>query len=128
MAAKIEGTYSIVESKLPPITLEWDEVKSREKLMGERFGIAMKLSQLSEYCEPREQYYRERIVYVRSNNVLHLRLKYDYEVDLDRIKTPANLLNWVAHLAEKTWMSSEAIRRFIQAVAEIKGFNIHGLG
>jgi hypothetical protein len=128
MAAKIEGTYSIVESELPPITLSLEEVKKRESLMREQFGIAMKPSQLKEYCEPREEYYRERIVYVRSNNVLHLRLMYDYEVDLDRIKTPANLLNWVAHLAEKTWMSNDVIRRFIQAVAEIKGFNIHGLG
>ena len=113
MAAKIEGIYSIVESELPPITLSLDKVKKRESLMREQFGIALKASQLKEYCEPREQYYRERIVYVWSNNVLHLRLMYDYEVDLDRIKTSANLLNWVAHLAEKTWMSNDAIRRFI---------------
>jgi hypothetical protein len=45
---------------------------------------------------------------------------YDYEVDLDRIKTPANLMNWVAHLAEKTWMSNDAIRRFI-----VLGVRIH---
>jgi hypothetical protein len=127
MAERIERNYSVVESELPPIALSLEEVKERERLMGEQFGFAMNGSQLEEYCKPREEYYRERIVYARSNNVLHLRFKYDYDVDLDRIKTPANLLNWVAHLAEKTWMSGESIRRFIQALAEIKGFNIYGL-
>jgi hypothetical protein len=46
----------------------------------------------SEWSRKYEQFYRQRIVYVRSNNVLLLRFAYSYEIDLDRIKTEADLL------------------------------------
>jgi hypothetical protein len=52
-----------------------------------------------------EQFYRERIVYVRDRNVLLLRFEYDYEVDLDRIESEVALLNWILHLCEKTWIT-----------------------
>ena len=61
-----------------------------------------------------------RIRIVRSNNVLLIRFKYDYEVDLDRIKTERDLLN-------KTWMTARHIDRFIEAAASIKHFNVHRL-
>jgi hypothetical protein len=74
-----------------------------------------------------DQFYQEQIVYVRTNNTVLLRFLYDYEVDLDQIKTEADLLNWTLHLCEKTWMSTERLHKFIEAVAQIKRFKVHGL-
>jgi hypothetical protein len=73
-----------------------------------------------------DQFYKERIVHVRSNNVLRLRFAYLYEVDLDQIKTERDLLAWALHLCGKTWMTTERLHKFIEAVARIKRFNVYG--
>jgi len=52
---------------------------------------------------------------------------YDYEVDLDRIKSEAALLNWVLYLCEKTWMTTERLHFFIEAVGAIKKFGVRPL-
>jgi len=39
-----------------------------------------------------DEFYRQRIVHVRCNNLLLLRFGYDYEIDLDSIKTERDLL------------------------------------
>jgi hypothetical protein len=81
----------------------------------------------SEWSRAIEQFYRERIVHVTSNNVMLLRFAYDYEVDLDRIKTERDLLAWTLHLCGKTWMNTERISHFIEAVTAIKHFRVAGL-
>lgn len=53
-----------------------------------------------------------------------LNFNYPYEVDLDRIKTPRDLLAWVRHLAGKPWMNRERLELFIDAVAKHKGFQV----
>jgi hypothetical protein len=53
-----------------------------------------------------------------------LHFDYAYEIDLDRIKTERDLLAWVKHLAGKTWMTSERLELFIDAVAEHRGFRV----
>jgi hypothetical protein len=63
---------------------------------------------------------------VRCNNVLLLRFRYDYEIDLDEIKTERDLLAWALHLSGKTWMNTQRIGRFIEAVAQIKRLSVHG--
>jgi hypothetical protein len=77
------------------------------------------------YGKLSDQFYRQRIVHVKSNNVLLLRFRYDYEIDLDRIKTPLDLLGWALHLCGKTWMSTEHLHNFIETVCKIKKFNVH---
>lgn len=54
---------------------------------------------------------------------------YPYEIELSRIKTPKNLLGWVAHFGGKSWaeMTPWKVGRFITTVCEIKGWSIHGL-
>jgi hypothetical protein len=133
MSSKImqKENYSIAQDSdpLPPLTVAQEIL---EKAHNEIFGgeneiravppSAFTDSNWSRLCE---QFYRERVVYVRNLNVLLLRFQYDYEVDLDRIKSEAALLNRTLHLCEKTWMTTERFHFFIEAVAAIKKFNIH---
>jgi hypothetical protein len=78
----------------------------------------------SEWVRLYERFFQERIVHVRSNNVLLLRFAYTYEVDLDRIHTARDLLAWTLHLVDKPWMGAERVKVFAAAVANIKGFNV----
>lgn len=71
------------------------------------------------------QFYQQRIVYVQSNETLLLRFAYDYEVDLDRISSPLELLGWTLHLCGKNWMTTEHLHYFIEAVCQIKDFKVH---
>jgi hypothetical protein len=72
-----------------------------------------------------EQFFRERLVYDSKIDVLHLRFRYDYEVDTERITKPMHLLRWVAHLTEKTWMNATFLGEFIKKVCEIKGWDLY---
>jgi hypothetical protein len=122
------GVASNVNS-LPKLTIiqEWlDEV--HDEIFGAENEIRLvPMSALSNSNWGRlfDQFYRERIVYVRSNETLLLRFAYDYQVDLDRIKNERDLLSWALHLCEKTWMTTECLNRFIKAVPAIKRFKVH---
>jgi hypothetical protein len=128
---KEKPLYGIAQDSdhLPRLTVTqaWlDEV--HKEIFGEENEI--RLVSASAYTDSNwtrlfDQFYRERIVYVRDVNVLLLRFQYDYEIDLDRIKSEAALLNWTLHLCEKTWMTTERLHFFIEAVAQIKKFNVH---
>jgi len=54
---------------------------------------------------------------------------YDYEIEMSRITTPAQLLGWVSHLGKKEWAGCDPwkIARLVEVVAREKGWNIHGL-
>ena len=43
----------------------------------------------------------------------------EYCIELDRCDTPEKLLEWVHHLCEKTWMTTDILARFIE-VASVK--------
>jgi hypothetical protein len=122
--------YGIAEDSehLPPLTVTQEMV---DEAQAEIFGTEIVVS-LSAYTDSKwsrlfEQFYRERIVYVRNTNVLFLRFQYDYDVDLDRIKSEADLLRLSLHLCEKTWMTTERLHHFIESVGTIKKLNIYGL-
>jgi hypothetical protein len=123
--------YTVIadHDQLSPVTVTQDEVDAA-------FGPPDVGHSIMFYCDSEitrlyAQFFRERIVYVRNNNVLLLRFAYDdemgceYELDLDRIKTERDLLAWVFHLVGKPWMRAERIKVFVIVVADIKGFNIH---
>lgn len=46
---------------------------------------------------------------------------YQYEIALDRIDNPVKILQWVIHLTEKTWMTTELMRRFVLAACTKAG-------
>lgn len=55
-----------------------------------------------------------------------LNFQYPYEIDLNRISTPLHLVNWVAHLCGKTWMTRDRVYYFVEAVCKAKRWKIHG--
>lgn len=66
-----------------------------------------------------------RIKFNRRNNTCTLLYRYPYEIDLDRITTPSDLLSWLLHLCEKNWMNTERLSEFAERVADFKGWRIH---
>jgi hypothetical protein len=114
------------QGQLPVLTLTQEDVDAAHD---ETFGtdddpksVSLMAFVDSEWADLLEEFYRQRIVYVRSNEVMLLRFRYDYEVDLDRINTERDLLAWTLHLCGKTWMNTERVSRFSKAVAVIKDF------
>jgi hypothetical protein len=87
----------------------------------------MSLSHLVKLSDTDEQNLAKAVVYHRNNNTIIICIKHSYEVDLDRIETPLQLLGWVEHLAAKTWMTTKVLRRFVVIVAKIKNWQIYGL-
>jgi hypothetical protein len=83
--------------------------------------------EVDKFMEQLNQFYADNLEFDSSENTLTLYFRYPYEVDLDDIKTERDLLAWVLHLAEKTWMTTRHLRKFAERVAEIKGLKIHGL-
>lgn len=52
-------------------------------------------------------------VYVKDDHII-LNVSYEYNILKADCDTPEKLLSWVYHLTEKTWMTTEAMRRFIE--------------
>jgi hypothetical protein len=123
--------YSVADDHdhLPALTVTEEELEIESLSFwgapGEWRAVSIADMADSEWSRMYDQYYRERIVHVLVNNVLLLRFVYTYEVDLDRIKTERDLLAWTHHLLGKTWMIRERTKRFVEAVAAIKGFRIN---
>jgi hypothetical protein len=57
----------------------------------------------------------------------HLTIKahdgYLYEIALDRIDTAPKILQWVIHLTEKSWMTTELMRQFVYAACTKAGID-----
>jgi hypothetical protein len=130
---KIERPYGVASNPehLPAFSVSQEQVEAaQQKLFGtddERYGVSPAAIIGSEWARLFDQFYRERVVYVRSNETLLLRFSYNYEIDLDRINSATDLLCWALHLCGKTWMSTEHLRHFIEAVGAIKKLKIYGL-
>lgn len=55
-------------------------------------------------------------VYKKSSNVLEIKKPYWYEVDLDRLKTYRDFVDWINQIASKDWITGEMIYDFIHKV------------
>ena len=51
-------------------------------------------------------------VYIAEPNMV-INVEYPYEIPLAECDTPERILGWSAHLCGKTWMTTEALERFI---------------
>lgn len=63
--------------------------------------------------------YREKmqkIVYIADDQYV-INVKYEYNIPRSKCSTKEELLDWVAHLTEKTWMTVEVMRYFMQVVS-----------
>lgn len=47
-----------------------------------------------------------------------------YMIDLERVKTPAEILHWVNHLIRKNWMNIHLIKIFIEKACQCNGMDI----
>jgi hypothetical protein len=46
---------------------------------------------------------------------------FPYEVDLDRVTTPADVACWLHHLSEKGWVDNDLLGQFLRAVECVGG-------
>lgn len=60
-----------------------------------------------------------------SDGVITLNFQYEYPIELNRVRSYNDLLVWVLHLAEKSWMNSYRLSLFITKVAEHKGWKLN---
>jgi len=81
-----------------------------------------------------EKAYMERLQGRLTNIIVddtHLTIKandqFGYEIALDRIDNPVKILQWVIHLTEKTWMTTELLNQFVQAACNKAGVDPHSL-
>jgi len=51
----------------------------------------------------------------------------EYPIALTRCNTPEKALGWVFQLSEKSWMTTEILRRFVAILAQEHGFDLHNL-
>lgn len=62
-------------------------------------------------------------VFVDGDRIV-LDVMYPYEITLDRCDTHAKILSWIVHLADKTWVNPEIMRRFALLSAGQHGLEI----
>lgn len=78
----------------------------------------------AKFMRLRDEHMEEVFQHNRKNGTLTICLKYPYEIDLDRIKTPAHLIDFISHLCGKSWMDTDHLREFVDRVSKIKRFKI----
>lgn len=59
-----------------------------------------------------------------ADGVLTINDTYPYEVELRRIASNDDLLAWVVHLTEKTWMTHDLMREFVYVAAHAAGLKL----
>jgi len=56
------------------------------------------------------------------NNIPH---RMPYAIEFSRLEKPMHLIEWLAHLLEKTWFSKWDARKMITCVSYHKNWNLH---
>lgn len=51
-----------------------------------------------------------------------------YDIPLKQCETAEEILGWVWQLSEKTWLTTEVLRRFVAISTQHAGVNIHPIG
>lgn len=64
-----------------------------------------------------------KLVYVEDGHIV-INVHYEYNVALNRCDTPEKLAAWAYHLTEKTWMTTEVMRRFMEVAMAEHGFHL----
>ena len=67
---------------------------------------------LTEDFKEREDKLQQQVS-VKEDHIV-INVSYEYNIALSRCDTAAKLLHWVWHLTEKTWMTNDVMRRFIE--------------
>ena len=72
--------------------------------------MALQSPDMEKYREHAE--YLAQVVTVRDDHII-INVNHEYNIPLASCRTHGEILSWVLHLTEKTWMSTEILRRFI---------------
>lgn len=48
---------------------------------------------------------------------------HDYEIDLDRLQTPRDLVGWIYQIIPKTWADEWLVKEFIDVVCAHRGWS-----
>jgi hypothetical protein len=115
-----------------------DELSRLEAEKAEINGnMFLSYSQLSRSCEidreidllvgPKDPRHRTMIKHFPEYNVLSVYWAYEYNVDLSRIKHPADVLEVLCHLAEKEWpgCTPQRLSAFAKKIYRIKGWDFY---
>ena len=68
---------------------------------------------------------------IDGEDVLNLRpkgIKWDYPIEMYRVKSPLSLINWIDHLLEKEWFNGDDAKELIRLVCEKKGGDHYAAG
>ena len=84
--------------------------------------LIMDWNDIMEFVEKEEARMDSIFRHDSERNTMTLHAAYPYEIELDRIQTPADLLGWTRHLCEKAWMDNVLLGEFVDRVAKIKGW------
>jgi hypothetical protein len=68
----------------------------------------------------------QKQIYVE-DSILIVNVEYVYEIELSRITDYGQILGWVNHLCEKTWMNPTLIRRFISVACKANNLQLQSL-
>ena len=76
---------------------------------------------MEEYMQHAEQLQKQVFV---QDRVITFNVNCEYNVPLNRCKSTAEILAWVVHLSEKTWITTEHLERFILLACRENGFEL----
>ena len=69
---------------------------------------------------------RESLVKIENGSIgLKDGNRFSYWIELTRIKTERDLLEWVHHLTGKVWVTNDLLDDFIQAVFKYRGWTLY---
>lgn len=49
----------------------------------------------------------------------------EYNIPLQKCTTSTQILGWVQHLSEKTWLTNDVLRRFVTLATATAGIDLH---
>lgn len=70
---------------------------------------------LDEYRESKKNFVPK--VYMHDKNII-INVTHEYNIDLNRCDTAEKLLHWIWHLTEKSWMTNDVMREFIEVACQ----------
>lgn len=57
-------------------------------------------------------------------DIIIVNVEYEYEVPIADCKSHERILHWAWHLTEKTWMTTDVLRKFIEVAAHNAGITL----
>lgn len=64
-----------------------------------------------------------RMVSVKDGHIV-IDVEFEYNIELSRASSYADIVAWVQHLAEKTWMPAAVLGRFVSVACHEAGLKI----